>query len=92
MHRRRMIREPPAATRGEDGAELVALAPGELSGVFAAPSWLRVLGMPAWLPGGVDAGSRALGSPAVLLSFAASSLFFLLEDGPRIRGLRDDSG
>ena len=34
-------------------AEFVELAPGELSGVFSAPSWLRDLGMMSWLLVGV---------------------------------------
>src|SRR3954447_5001426 len=43
---RRVIRErAPAKHNGDSAAEFVELAPGELSGVFAAPSWLRDLGM-----------------------------------------------
>ena len=49
---RRVIREQP--TNGDpDGTEFVEIAPGELSGVFSAPSWLRDLGMMAWLLVGV---------------------------------------
>ena len=47
---RRVIRERP--TDGE-GAEFVELRPGELSGVFSAPAWLRDLGVMAWLVVGV---------------------------------------
>ena len=47
---RRVIRERP--TDGE-GTEFVELAPGELSGVFSAPAWLRDLGVMAWLVVGV---------------------------------------
>jgi predicted PurR-regulated permease PerM len=54
MRTRRVIRERPhRAGNGEDGAEFVELAPEELSGVFAAPSWLRDLGMMSWLLVGV---------------------------------------
>ncbi len=49
-----MVRErQPAKDNGEPAAEFVELAPGELSGVFAAPSWLRDLGMMSWLLVGV---------------------------------------
>ena len=49
-----MVRErQPAEHNGEPAAEFVELAPGELSGVFAAPSWLRDLGMMSWLLVGV---------------------------------------
>ena len=47
---RRVIRERP--TDGE-GTEFVELGPGELSGVFSAPAWLRDLGVMAWLVVGV---------------------------------------
>src|SRR3954453_2889904 len=50
----RVIRErPPAEHNGEPAAEFVELAPGELRGVFAAPIWLRDLGMMSWLLVGV---------------------------------------
>ena len=66
MRPRRIIRErPPAKHNGEPPAEFVELAPGELSGVFTAPSWLRDLGMMSWLLVGVAA--LAVGV-AVLLS------------------------
>ena len=56
MRTRRIIRErPPAEHNGEPAAEFVELAPGELSGVFAAPAWLRDLGMMSWLLVGVAA-------------------------------------
>ena len=48
--RRRVIRERP--TNGQ-GTEFVELAPGELSGIFAAPAWLRDLGVMSWLLVGV---------------------------------------
>jgi predicted PurR-regulated permease PerM len=35
------------------GTEFVELAPGELSGIFSAPAWLRDLGVMAWLLVGV---------------------------------------
>ena len=66
MRPRRIIRErPPAKDNGEPPAEFVELAPGELSGVFSAPSWLRDLGMMSWLLVGVAA---MLVGVAVLLS------------------------
>jgi putative heme transporter len=61
-----VIRERPAAEHnGEPPAEFVELAPGELRGVFAAPSWLRDLGMMSWLLVGV---AVMLVGVAVLLS------------------------
>ena len=53
MRTRRVIRERPAPHNGEPAAEFVELAPGELGGVFAAPSWLRDRGMMSWLLVGV---------------------------------------
>ncbi|HEX6781828.1 MAG TPA: AI-2E family transporter [Solirubrobacterales bacterium] len=43
--------------RGKDTTEdeVVEIAPGELSGLFAAPQWLRDLGVSAWLLFGVGA-------------------------------------
>ena len=38
---------------GHDGEELVEIDPGELAGLFAAPSWLRDAGLTAWLLVGV---------------------------------------
>src|SRR3954447_15610932 len=35
--------------------ELVEIEPGELSGLFSAPQWLRDLGMSAWLLVGIGA-------------------------------------
>ena len=40
---------------GNGETEFVELEPGELSGIFAAPSWLRDLGVMAWLLVGVAA-------------------------------------
>ena len=40
---------------GNGETEFVELEPGELSGLFAAPSWLRDLGVMAWLLVGVTA-------------------------------------
>src|SRR4051794_31351453 len=54
MRTRRVIRErPPAQHNGEPPAEFVELAPAELHGIFAAPAWLRDLGMMSWLLAGV---------------------------------------
>ena len=54
--RGRVRRQPPAAgeKRGEP-TYFVDLEPGELSGVFAAPSWLRDFGVLAWLLVGIAA-------------------------------------
>jgi predicted PurR-regulated permease PerM len=50
--RRRVIREQRA--QGADGeTRFVEIGPGELTGAFAAPPWLRDLGMMAWLLVGV---------------------------------------
>src|SRR3954468_24088167 len=66
MRTRRVIRErPPAQHDGEPTAQFVELAPGELHGVFAAPTWLRDLGMMSWLLVGV---AVMLVGVAVLLS------------------------
>jgi predicted PurR-regulated permease PerM len=66
MRPRRVIRQRPSPkANGEPAAEFVELAPGELRGVFTAPSWLRDLGMMSWLLVGVAA--LAVGV-AVLLS------------------------
>src|SRR3954453_1052522 len=39
--------------------EAIEVAPGELSGVFSAPQWLRDLGLSAWLLFGVGAALLA---------------------------------
>jgi len=54
MPSRRVIRQRPSTeANGDPPAEFVELAPGELSGVFSAPKWLRDLGMMSWLLVGV---------------------------------------
>ena len=66
MRPRRVIRQRPSpAANGEPAAQFVELAPGELSGVFNAPQWLRDLGVMSWLLVGIAA--LAVGV-AVLLS------------------------
>ena len=52
---RRVIRGRIRRTHrgGDEGDELVEIDPGELSGVFAAPGWLRDAGFSAWLLVGV---------------------------------------
>ena len=61
-----MIRQRPSPeANGEPAAQFVELAPGELSGVFNAPQWLRDLGVMSWLLVGIAA--LAVGV-AVLLS------------------------
>jgi putative heme transporter len=41
--------------KGPSSEEFVEIEPGELSGIFAAPTWLRDLGFSAWLLVGVAA-------------------------------------
>jgi predicted PurR-regulated permease PerM len=54
--RTRMWRRQPGAAEGGDGDTFaVELQPGELSGLFAAPGWLRDLGVMSWLLVGVAA-------------------------------------
>ena len=59
MKRRRAILRGRLRRPGREGAatgdELVEIEPGELSGVFAAPGWLRDLGFSSWLLVGVAA-------------------------------------
>jgi predicted PurR-regulated permease PerM len=45
----------PAGAGGADSEEVVEIEPGELSGLFAAPGWMRDLGFSAWLLVGVAA-------------------------------------
>ena len=45
----------PGREEADAGEELVEIEPGELSGVFAAPGWLRDLGFSSWLLVGVAA-------------------------------------
>jgi putative heme transporter len=56
MPRRVWLRREKGTT--ED--EIVELAPGELSGLFAAPQWLRDLGFSSWLLVGVGAALVAM--------------------------------
>jgi putative heme transporter len=52
----RMWRREPGAAEGSEGDTFVVeLQPGELSGLFAAPGWLRDLGVMSWLLVGVAA-------------------------------------
>ena len=52
----RLWRRRPGAGETADGETLVVeLEPGELTGVFAAPGWLRDLGVMSWLLVGVAA-------------------------------------
>jgi predicted PurR-regulated permease PerM len=52
----RRRREAAGAPETADGETIVVeLAPGELSGIFAAPHWLRDLGVMSWLLVGVAA-------------------------------------
>jgi putative heme transporter len=51
MIRGRLLRRRASGARAED--EIVEIDPRELSGLFAAPQWLRDLGFTAWLLVGV---------------------------------------
>jgi predicted PurR-regulated permease PerM len=51
MIRGRLLRRRGSGAQGED--EFVEIDPGELSGLFAAPQWLRDLGFTSWLFVGV---------------------------------------
>jgi predicted PurR-regulated permease PerM len=51
MIRGRLFRRRTAADPGED--EFIEIDPGELSGLFSAPQWLRDLGLTSWLLVGV---------------------------------------
>src|SRR4051794_19958012 len=51
MRIRRVIRERHSGGNGE--TEFVEIEPAELTGAFAAPPWLRDLGMMSWLLAGV---------------------------------------
>src|SRR5215213_7915491 len=51
MIRGRLFRRRTTADSGED--EFIEIDPGELSGVFSAPQWLRDLGFTSWLFVGV---------------------------------------
>ncbi|HST70367.1 MAG TPA: AI-2E family transporter [Solirubrobacterales bacterium] len=52
MKRRVWARRP---AEGKAGEEVIEIEPGELSGVFASPQWLRDLGFSSWLLVGVGA-------------------------------------
>src|SRR5215218_8434370 len=51
MIRGRLFRRRTAADPAED--EFIEIDPGELSGLFSAPQWLRDLGFTSWLLVGV---------------------------------------
>ena len=59
MRRRRAILRGrlrrPGREEADAGEELVEIEPGELSGILAAPGWLRDLGFSSWLLVGVAA-------------------------------------
>ena len=65
MIRGRLRRRKGDGDERRDEAEYVEIEPGELAGVFAAPKWMRDLGLFAWLLVGVAA---ALGGAVWLLS------------------------
>src|SRR5215207_9070310 len=78
MPSRRVIRQRPTAkANGDPPTEFVELAPGELGGVFAAPTWLRDLGMMSWLLVGIAALlslTNAIVAPVVTASIVAAVL------------------
>jgi predicted PurR-regulated permease PerM len=53
--RGRLRRGKPGSGPQHDTAEYVEIDPGELAGIFAAPQWLRDVGLMAWLLVGVAA-------------------------------------
>jgi putative heme transporter len=53
IFRGRLRRPGRESAEGED--EVIEIEPGELSGIFAAPKWMRDLGFSAWLLVGVAA-------------------------------------
>jgi putative heme transporter len=53
IFRRRLRR--PGREGDSDSEEVIEIEPGALSGIFAAPSWMRDLGFSAWLLVGVAA-------------------------------------
>ena len=58
MSERRFLRgriRRPGGGREDAEGETIAIEPGELSGLFAAPVWLRDLGFSAWLLVGIAA-------------------------------------
>jgi hypothetical protein len=52
--RRRRSGEGEGGRRTEE--EVVEIDPGELTGLFATPRWLRDIGLTAWLLVGVTSG------------------------------------
>lgn len=58
--RTRLQRSPKPAAGEEAGEEYVEIDPAELGGIFAAPSWLRDLGIASWLLVGVAAALAGL--------------------------------
>ena len=55
IHHSRLHRSPEEGEPGEATEEYIELDPAELQGVFAAPSWLRDLGVASWLLVGIAA-------------------------------------
>jgi predicted PurR-regulated permease PerM len=53
--RARVRRRPEAAGGRQESTYFVDVEPGELAGVFAAPRWLRDVGVMAWLLVGISA-------------------------------------
>jgi predicted PurR-regulated permease PerM len=76
MKRRVWARKSPGGKAIED--EVIEIEPGALSGVFAAPQWLRDLGFSAWLLVGVAA---ALVGAIWLLSLTEAIVMPLITAG-----------
>jgi predicted PurR-regulated permease PerM len=53
MIRARLRRRDRGGERGETDEEVVEIEPGELTGLFATPRWLRDMGLSAWFLVGV---------------------------------------
>ena len=74
----RLRRHRGAQPGPDDEAELVEIDPGELSGLFATPGWLRDLGLTAWLLFGVVA---ALAGAVVILGLTKTIVGPLITAG-----------
>jgi len=74
---RRSLRRP-GDERGGGEEEVIEIEPGALSGIFAAPSWLRDLGFSAWLLVGVAA---ALVGAILLLSLTQAIVMPVITAG-----------
>ena len=89
MRPRRVIRQRPSGKAdGEPAVEFVELAPGELRGVFTAPSWLRDLGM-MYLQMGDEAKARIVLERSVGLDASDADTHFQLSRLYNLTGERE---